>query len=205
MTSQPEHLSPQQSTPAPSKLCSEDAPSQGWNVLATVRQGEYQRARRLLREFGLVERSSFPNVLLLYVPDGRLLLEELCQLAERQPAALECLGRVIPTRVSFRFSSPEEFDERALQAALGWLPELQGKSFHVRMYRHGFKGRLSTQEAERKLGQALQEALARAGTPGQVRFDDPDAILAVVTVNNRAGLSLWTREDLRRYPCLRLD
>ncbi|MCL6504857.1 MAG: hypothetical protein K6T86_19435 [Pirellulales bacterium] len=178
---------------------------QDWNVLATVRQGGYRRARRLLSRFGHVSGSGFPNVLLMQVMDGRLLLEELCREAERQPTALECLGRVIPTNIAFTFSSPEEFDTLALEAARAYLPELAGKSFHVRVYRHGFKGRLSTHESERKLGQGLQQALAQAGTPGQVRFDEPDVILAVVTVGNRAGLSLWTKEEMRRFPCLRLD
>jgi hypothetical protein len=29
--------------------------------------------------------------------------------------------------------------------------------------------------------------------------------VAVETVGTQAGLSLWTREDLKRYPFLRLD
>jgi tRNA(Ser,Leu) C12 N-acetylase TAN1 len=37
-----------------------------------------------------------------------------------------------------------------------------------------------------------------------VVFDDPDAILSVDTVGDRAGLALWTREELRRYPFLGL-
>lgn len=203
MSNQPEHAASIQ--PAPAQGTPQHAGQQDWNVLATVRQGGYRRARRLLRRFGNVLGCGFPNVLLMQVMDGRLLLEELCQEAERQPTALDCLGRVIPTSIAFTFSSPEEFDALALEAARAFLPELAGRSFHVRMYRHGFKGRLSTHEAERKLGQGLQEALAQAGTPGQVRFDEPDAILAVVTVGNRAGLSLWTKEDVRRFPCLRLD
>jgi tRNA(Ser,Leu) C12 N-acetylase TAN1 len=47
--------------------------------------------------------------------------------------------------------------------------------------------------------------LAAAGTPGSISFDDPDAIVAIESVGQRAGVSLWTREDLRRYPFLRLD
>jgi tRNA(Ser,Leu) C12 N-acetylase TAN1 len=90
-------------------------------------------------------------------------------------------------------------------AALAFLPELAGKGFHVRINRHGFKGHLSSHEEERLLGAVLQEALAKAGTPGDVTFEDPDVILVVETLGNRAGLSLWSREDLRRYPALRLD
>jgi hypothetical protein len=43
------------------------------------------------------------------------------------------------------------------------------------------------------------------GNPGRITFADPDAILALETVDCRAGLSLWSREDLQRYPFLHLD
>jgi tRNA(Ser,Leu) C12 N-acetylase TAN1 len=75
----------------------------------------------------------------------------------------------------------------------------------VRLHRRGFKGRLSTPEEERFLDDALLEALQAAGTPCSLSFDDPDAIIQIETVGNRAGLSLWTREDLARYPFLRVD
>jgi hypothetical protein len=51
----------------------------------------------------------------------------------------------------------------------------------------------------------LLEALKKANTPGRITFDDPDAILALETVDCQAGLSLWTRQELQRYPFLRLD
>jgi tRNA(Ser,Leu) C12 N-acetylase TAN1 len=41
--------------------------------------------------------------------------------------------------------------------------------------------------------------------PASIDFQDPDAILAVETVGQRGGLSLWTREQLRTYPFLGLD
>lgn len=88
---------------------------------------------------------------------------------------------------------------------LRWTSELAGKRFHVRLHRRGFKGRLSSPEEERQLDVALLQALEQAGSPGKVAFDDPDTIVAIETVGNRAGLSLWTREDLRRFPLLGLD
>ena len=48
------------------------------------------------------------------------------------------------------------------------------------------------------------ENLEQAGTPGHITFEDLDAILAVETISQRAGLSLWTREKLKRYPFLHL-
>jgi tRNA(Ser,Leu) C12 N-acetylase TAN1 len=174
-------------------------------VVVSVREDGFNRVRKLLREFGAVSPSGFLNVLVMRVDDPKRLLEALAERAGREPDALAFLGRVIPVRSTFTFQSPEEFEARARAAALAFLPELAGKWFHVRMYRHGFKGRLSSQAEERLLGTVLQQALEEAGTPGHVTFEDPDVILAVETLGNQAGLSLWTREELRRYPVLRLD
>jgi hypothetical protein len=33
-------------------------------------------------------------------------------------------------------------------------------------------------------------------------FTDPDAILQIETIDGPAGISLWRREDLQRYPFL---
>jgi hypothetical protein len=43
------------------------------------------------------------------------------------------------------------------------------------------------------------------GKPGRITFEDPDAIIAVETVAQWAGLSLWKREDLKQYPFIRLN
>ncbi|GIX49332.1 MAG: hypothetical protein KatS3mg131_3543 [Candidatus Tectimicrobiota bacterium] len=68
---------------------------------------------------------------------------------------------------------------------------MAGKSFHIRVHRRGFKGKLSSKEAEKRLAEALLEALAQAGHASRVRFTDPDVVLVVETVGGRAGLSLW--------------
>jgi hypothetical protein len=64
---------------------------------------------------------------------------------------------------------------------------------------------MQSPEEERFLDAALLEALAAAGTPGSITFEDPDAIISIETAGNWAGMSLWTREDLERYPFLKLD
>jgi tRNA(Ser,Leu) C12 N-acetylase TAN1 len=85
------------------------------------------------------------------------------------------------------------------------VADLRGKSFHVRLHRRGFKGRLSSQNEEGFLDGVLLEALEQSGTPGRITFADPDAIIAVETVDGQAGLSLWTREEMQRYPFIRPD
>jgi tRNA(Ser,Leu) C12 N-acetylase TAN1 len=88
---------------------------------------------------------------------------------------------------------------------MNWLPRLQGASFHVRMHRRGFKQAMSSQVEERFLDHAMLDALAELGHPGRIIFDDPDMIIDVETVGNRAGLSIWSRADLERYAFLKLD
>jgi tRNA(Ser,Leu) C12 N-acetylase TAN1 len=43
------------------------------------------------------------------------------------------------------------------------------------------------------------------GRPGRINFADPDHVIDIETVGNRAGLSIWSRDDLRRYPFLNVD
>lgn len=177
----------------------------GWNVVVTVQEGGYQEALKALRKFGEVGRTEYFNLLTLRVPDYRHFIEELREEGERDPRLVHCLAGVVPVIQTFSFQSPAEFEEKARQAVCAWLPVLEWKSFHVRMHRRGFKGKLSSMEEEQRLDHYLLEALELAGTAGRISFDDPDAIIAVETVGGHAGLSLWSRDDLRRYPLLHLN
>ena len=176
-----------------------------WNVVVTVQEDGYPQAMKLLRRFGGVGKTDYFNLLVLRVSDHRQLLEELREEGERDPDLLRPLASVIPVLQTFLFRTPQEFEERARQAVVAWLPALQGKSFHVRMHRRGFKGKLSGMEEEQLLDRYLLEALELAGSRGRITFEDPDAIVAVETLGGRAGLSLWSRDDLERYPLLHLD
>jgi tRNA(Ser,Leu) C12 N-acetylase TAN1 len=174
-----------------------------WNVVATSRIGRFDDARKLLGKLGPIDRTGFYNVLVMRCDDvDRLLADLLGLLAPREGA----VAHVRPARATFGFRSPEEFEELSRRVALAWAPRLVGQRFHVRMRRRGFRGRLSSPREEHILDDELLGALGRAGEPGSLSFDqDPDAILAIDTVGDRAGLALWSREDLHRYPFLGLD
>jgi tRNA(Ser,Leu) C12 N-acetylase TAN1 len=73
------------------------------------------------------------------------------------------------------------------------------------MHRRGFKGKLSSVEEEHFLDEILLHRLAEAGTPGKMDFEDPDAIIALETVGPQAGMSLFNREELKRFSILHLD
>jgi tRNA(Ser,Leu) C12 N-acetylase TAN1 len=139
------------------------------------------------------------------VPDIRAFLETLRDWIANYPDTQETLSRVGPVEHTFCFQSPEEFERGARELAETHLSKLAGKSFHVRMHRRGWKGRLETPAQERLIGEFLFEGLASAETPARVDFKDPDAILAVETLDTRGGMALWSREDLNRYPFLKLD
>lgn len=176
-----------------------------WNVVITVQEAGYNKARQLLERFGEVGRTDYFNLLVLRVEDHRLFLERLREEGEQDPRILLPLASVIPVQHSFVFQTAQEFHDKARQALSLWVPALGGKSFHLRMHRRGFKGKLSSVEEERALDAYLLEALEGAGSGGSITFSDPDAIVALETLGGRAGLSLWTREDLGRYPLLHLD
>jgi len=176
-----------------------------WNVVITVYDDGYNQARKILEGYGKVVRTEYFNILLMQVPDPRQLLETLQEEAHRDPESMKSLARVMPVVQTFTFQTAEEFEGKARKAVWNWLPELCGKCFHLRMHRRGFKGKLSSMDEERFLDTYLLEALEMAGSEGEITFDDPDAILALETVGPRAGLSLWTREELERYPLLHLN
>jgi tRNA(Ser,Leu) C12 N-acetylase TAN1 len=118
---------------------------------------------------------------------------------------------VRPARETFDFSSPEEFEERASDLARRLAPRLEGKGFFVRVHLRGFPGRLSAKDAERLLGSIILHELEHEHEhepsprgPGRITFEDPDAVLSVDTVGDRTGMSLWGREELRRYSFLGL-
>jgi tRNA(Ser,Leu) C12 N-acetylase TAN1 len=177
----------------------------GHNVVVSVHDRGYKRARELLEPYGHIHKTDYYNVLAMTVDDTGAFLERLGKLTEVVPEVLEVISRAVPAQTSFEFQSAEAFETQAREAALARAPELAGKSFHVRLHRRGFKGRLSSHDEERFLDEALLEALEAAGTPGHIAFEDPDAVIDVETLGNWAGLSLWTREDLVRYPFLKVD
>lgn len=176
-----------------------------WNVVASVRGYEFRSAVRLLEQWGPVERTDYYNVVVLRVEDVAKFADELWQRIDAEPGILNTIARVVPSTDTFAFQSREDFENKAREIVLRWLPKFAGKSFHVRMHRRGFRKKLSSQEEEQFLDAALLQELERRGTPGRIEFDNPDLIAAVETVGGRAGLSLWTREDLERYLFLGLN
>lgn len=176
-----------------------------WNVVVAVYQDGFRRALHALRKLGEAERSSYHNVLVMKVEDPMALLEAIEKRTEENPALYNAISRVAPATLTFDLLSEEEFVEKAKSIIREWLPALTGRSFHTRLHRRGAKHDLQTQDNERLFNDAIVDATMEAGMPAKISFTDPDVVIAIDTIDNRAELALWTREELARYHVSRPD
>jgi len=176
-----------------------------WNVIVCVYQDGFRRALRALREFGSVEHSPFYNVLAMKAEDPVALLDAVEERAKERPALYDAISRIAPAMHSFEFDSADDFREKAKSIVVEWAPQLAGRSFHVRFHRRGAAYDLPTPDVERLLDSALLETLRRVESPGAISFSDPDAVIAIDTIDDRAGMGLWRRVDLERHRLLRPD
>lgn len=176
-----------------------------WNVVISTHEGRYREAWSFLQEFGPLAKTDFFNILVMRVTDIPQTLEKVREKLEREPEGRSFVSRFMPLAGCFTFQSPAEFEEKSKEAVSAWLPDLVGRSFHVRIHRRGFKGKMSSMEEEKILDEYLLHGLQNAGAPGRITFEDPDFIIAAETAGPRAGFSIWSREELARYPFLHLD
>ena len=176
-----------------------------WNVVVTLPEDTFVDACRLLGRWGKVKRTHFYNVLAMRVADPRVFLHDFAAAVAEAPGLRNIVSHVVPAHRTFDFQTREEFEHKAHDILLAWLPQLAGASFYVRLHRRGGKEVLASQPEERSLDEMLLEALAEAGTPGRIDFADPDSVIQIETIDGRVGLSLWNREERRRCPFLGID
>ena len=176
-----------------------------WNVIITVFQDGFRCALRVLRELGPIERSPYHNVLVMKVSDPIALLAASESKIEQSAALYDAIFRVAPPLRIFEFQSKIKVLDEAKRMVRDWSQEMNGWPFHVRLHRRGTKHNLGTQDTEHKLNDAVIEATQKTGVPAKISFTDPDAVIAIDTIDERAGMSLWTREDMARHRLLRPD
>lgn len=173
-----------------------------WNVVITLAEQGFRDAVKLLRKWGTVTRTAYFNVLAMKVDDPQAFLTDFAAALAQSPGIRNFVSHIMPAQRTLDFATAEEFEIRSREVALAWSSKLAGKSFHVRLHRRGLKGVLSTHREERLLAEAL---LAARDPPGPIDFADPDAVIQVETIDGRAGMSLWSREDMRQHPFLGAD
>ncbi|MGZ3788397.1 MAG: THUMP domain-containing protein [Bacteriovorax sp.] len=176
-----------------------------WNVLITLRGEGMKEAKRSLRQFGAIHLTDFFNVLVMHVEDIDEFLHDFAFEFLRRPYLKESISRVAPVMRTFNFNSREEFENKAKQLAGQWPDRIAGKTFYVRMHRRGFKESMKSLVEEQFLDRYILKSLQERGESAMVSFTDPDFIIDVESLNNQAGLSIWSRDDLLAFPFLNLD
>jgi hypothetical protein len=73
------------------------------------------------------------------------------------------------------------------------------------MHRRGHRGELGSLSEEWFLDGVILEKTTELGRPARMSFSDPDFIIDIETVDDRAAVSLWSREERARFPFLRID
>jgi tRNA(Ser,Leu) C12 N-acetylase TAN1 len=173
-----------------------------WNVVVTLSEATFREVHELLSKWGMVRRTPYYKVVAMTVEDPTAFLAAFTAAARDAPGLFNYVAHLAPAQLSFDFDSAEDFEARAREIVLAWAPKLEGKSFYIRLHRRGFKSTLSTHKEERLLGGAL---LAKLGASGRISFEDPDALIHIETIDGRAGLALWTRDDFSQHPLLAKD
>ena len=174
-----------------------------WNVVISVYQDGFRRALRALEEYGPVDRSPYHNVLVMRVEDPTALLEAIERKTEINTALYDAISRVAPAMRTVDFHSIEEFKKKITSVLIERLPRLTGRSFHVRLHRRGDRHELQTSNLERLFDDLLLDATAAKGARWRISFTDPNAVIVIDTVDDRAGIGLWTHEDIARHRLLR--
>ena len=82
---------------------------------------------------------------------------------------------------------------------------LAGRSFHARLDRRGARQDLRLPDIEKFFDDEVLAATSGAGAPAKISFTDPDALIAIDTIDDQARMALCTREDLTRHRLLRPD
>ena len=175
-----------------------------WNVLVKVKEHSFSPAYLMLEKFGKVYQSDFENLLLVKVASIPEFLANFDRQLKEDRSLINLFERIVPVTKTFDFQSAKEFEAKAKQIVLNWMPMLASKKFYVRMHRIGFKDRIDRHEEETFLDLVILQELEKIGSPGEISGVDPDVIVAVETVTERAGLACWTSQGLRDYPWLGL-
>jgi tRNA(Ser,Leu) C12 N-acetylase TAN1 len=174
-----------------------------WNVLATSLEGRRDALLLALRKLGRFRPGGYRNVVIGLVEDRDEFLVRVREALAADGLLPTALAKVVPIESTTLIDADTAVDTLAT-AAEPFLDRLAGGSFFVRLERRGLKGRLHSPSVEREVGDRVWVALAARGHTPRVDFTDPDAVLVIETIGDRAGLAVISRELRRSYPFVKV-
>lgn len=175
-----------------------------WNVIVTARTGYRRKLRSGLGPLLRLRRSAYPNVLTAWHDDPQAFLDSLAERLTEKPYRAIPISRLMTVERAFPVDAPA-FAEQLEAEIEPFLERLANKTFHVRLERRGHKGRIHSKDCEMRLGGHIYQRFVSQGLQPSVKFDDPDVIVVVEIIDDRAGIRLLTRDDRERYPLLKTD
>lgn len=172
-------------------------------MLATSVEGMRPVLLAGLRRHGAFRGAGYRNVGIGRVADVAVFLANLHADLGRDTVLASALARILPIVHTFRLDGDDPV--ASLEAALEALhPRMAGRSFFVRVERRGLQGTLHSSHVERALGAALWRLDEAAGHRPRVTFADPDVIVAIETLGDRAGVALIDRMLRTTHPFVRI-
>ncbi len=174
-----------------------------WNILATAIRKQERYLLRLLSNYGEFRGSGYRDVVLGRVEDVNAFLEGLETLRREKPEKLRPLSQIVPLERTFQFDL-SNFKEKLKEAISPYIEQVEDRKFYVRVKRRGHKGEISSLEVEKEMDAFILEAINRTGKQAQINFEDPDKIIIVETIENRAGVGIITREMKEKYPFVKV-
>lgn len=174
-----------------------------WNVLATAHEGYRDVLMGRMRRHGDFGGGGYRNLAVGHVDDPIAFMDAVRDALPSDRALSMSLARILPIDVVTRFDPADPAGSLAAASEPLW-ERLGGGTFFVRVERRGLRGHLHSSVVERAIGERVWEFLAaRGGTP-RVAFADADAILAVETLGEHAGITVVTRALRDAYPFVRV-
>ena len=176
-----------------------------WNVVVSLKGHGIKTVTKYFSEYGKVQLTDYYNVMVMQVEDVGHFMETVREHFTLHHQVFDYVGRIVPVTQCILFQSPDEFEQKAMEVVYQWVDNLAGKRFFIRIHRRGFRGRLSSQKEEHFLDDFIVEQLEKESiAPATIDFINPDWIIAIETVGQQAGLSLWSSQQLERYLFLNL-
>ena len=174
-----------------------------WNVLATSLEGRRDALLLSLRRLGRFRPGGYRNVVIGLVDDPAEFLLRVREALAADGLLPTALAKVVPIEATTQIEA-ETAVETLAAAAEPFLDRLAGGSFFVRLERRGLKGRLHSPSVERGIGDRVWRALEARGHTPRVDFADPDAVLVIETIGDRAGLAVVTRALRQEHPFVKI-
>ncbi len=176
---------------------------QPWNVVVTCRRNGERGAAKELRFFGRFHSMGYRDVLVGHVGDRVRFCEELRKGSEVRDPVWRYVSRIVPVDEVFSFTL-DTFRERLSGVIDGVADRVPPGPFYVRIERRGHKGEIPTQEVEKEMGGRIISAHERRGHASRVDFKEFRSVVAVETFGDHGGVGIILREEIEKYPFLRV-